>query len=74
MVPSMVRVVIVVAAALGAAVGGFLIGANSYDVDRAVEHHGIGRYLPALLRPISTVAAGCHEDLRQEGSLTRLDV
>jgi len=70
----MLRVLIVVAAAAVAAVGGFLIGVSSYDLDRTVEHHGLGRYLPALLRPISTVASGCHDDLRQEGRLDRHDV
>jgi hypothetical protein len=69
----MLRVLIVVAAA-AAAVGGFVIGASSYELDRVVEHHGLGRYMPALLRPISTATAYCNDDLRQESRFRRLDV
>jgi hypothetical protein len=45
-----VRIVLMAAVVAVVATGGFLIGARSYDLDRATVHHGVANMLPPVLK------------------------
>jgi hypothetical protein len=48
---TMLRILIIVAVAT-AAIGGFHMGASTYDLDRLVANHGLAPLMPAVLRSI----------------------